>query len=80
MTSLISVSLQETLTLDHTDVIGSVSNSQRHCVFVLFDKFHNLSFLERCDPATDHRLAHARGPQELQLHVLLQSKRLQEEC
>lgn len=74
------ISLWETLTLDHTDVIGTISNSQRHCVFVLLDKFHNLSFLERCDSATDHRLAHACSPQELQLHVLLQSISLNREC
>lgn len=42
------------LTLDHADIIGSVSYGQGDSSLVPLHQLHHLSFLHRCDPAADH--------------------------
>ena len=41
------------LTLDHADVIGSISNSQGDDPLVPLHQLHHLGFLHRSDPAAD---------------------------
>lgn len=63
-------------TFDHADIIGSISDSQGDGLFELLNQLNHLSLLQRSDPAADHRLAHARRLQELQLHAPIQGVRL----
>lgn len=66
-------------TLDHADIIGPISNGQSDGLLVFLHQLNNLSLLQRGDSAADHRLTHARCPQQLQLQVLLQCKGLRTE-
>lgn len=56
-------------TLDHADVIGSVSYGQGHGPFISLDQLHHLSLLQRGNPAADDGLAHTGRAQKLQLHA-----------
>lgn len=44
------------LTFDHADIIRSISYGQRQGLFILFDQVHHHGLLQRCYPATNHRL------------------------
>lgn len=45
------------LTLDHVDVVGSISDRQRHGFLVLLHQTHHVSLLLGCDTAADDCLA-----------------------
>lgn len=63
-------------TLDHADIVGSIPNGESDSLLVLLDQLNYLSFLQGGDPAANHCLTHTGRPQQLQLQVTCQRKRL----
>lgn len=60
------------LTFDHADIIGTVSNCQGHSLLVLLHQLHYLGLLQGSHPAADHHFAHAGSSHQLQLQVPFQ--------
>lgn len=67
------------LTLDHADVIGSISNSQGDGPLVPLYQLHYLGLLHRSDPAADDRFTQTGQIQQDVLQLWLQSVSLQGE-
>lgn len=57
------------LTFDHVDVIGSVSDGQRHGLLVLLHQTHHVGLLFGRDAAADHGFTLAGHVHEVQLQI-----------
>lgn len=64
------------LTLDHADIIGSISYGQSNGSLVSLHQLHHLSFLQRSDPAADDCLTQTGQIQQGLLQLWLQSMSL----
>lgn len=51
--------LNNTLTFDHADIIGSITYGQSDSISVLLHQLYYLGFLEWGDSAANHSLTHA---------------------
>lgn len=60
--------------LDHGDVVGPVTDGQRHGLLVPLDQINYLSLLERGDTTTDDCHAHGGDLQECPLQPLTQGE------
>lgn len=67
------------LTLDHADIIGSISNGQGDGPLVPLHQLHHLGFLHRSDPAADDCFTQTGQVQQDVLQLRLQSVSLQGE-
>lgn len=71
--------LAEKLTFDHANVVSPISYGQSDGLLVFLDELHHLSFLQRGDPAADHRFTRARCRHKFHLHVCFQCMCLTQE-
>lgn len=69
----------EKLTFDHANIVSPISYGQSDGLLVFLDEFHHLSFLQRGDPAADHRFTCARCRHKFCLHVCFQCMCLTQE-
>lgn len=67
------------LTLDHADIVGSISNSQGDGPLVPLHQLHHLGFLHGSDPAADDSFTQTGQVQQDMLQLWLHGVSLQRE-
>lgn len=71
--------MSEIITLDHADIIGSISNGQCDGPLVPLHQLHHLGFLQWSDPAANDCFTQTGQVQQDVLQLWLQSLSLQGE-